>query len=111
MLKHAQRAVEKNPLKGGERALIPPPSNAVCHGTDLDRDHAIQAIRAFGGDKVAKSIWGKLTGYSRRALVETTFSRHKKIFGDRFFSRTRDRQAIESRLKCVILNKMMNAAA
>lgn len=95
----------------GGRALIPPPKNAICHKTDSDRDDAILVIRAFGGDKVAKSIWGKLTGYSQRALVETTFSRHKKIFGDRFFSRTRERQKVESRLKCVILNKMMRAAA
>jgi len=40
-------------------------------------------LRAFGGDKVAKSIWGKLSGYSRRALVETTFPRDKKMFGER----------------------------
>ena len=97
--------------KKGGKGLIPPPSNAVCHGTDPDRDHAVLTIRGLGGDKLAKSIWGKLTGYSQRALVETTFSRHKKIFGDRFFSRTRERQKVESRLKCVILNKMMRAAA
>lgn len=95
----------------GGRALIPPPKNAICHGTDPDRDHAVLTIRGFGGDKIAKSIWGKLSGYSQRALVETTFSRHKKIFGDRFFSRTRERQKLESRLKCVILNKMMSAVA
>ena len=96
--------------KGG-RGLIPPPSNAVCHGTDLERDDAIKVIRAFGGDKVAKSIWGKLSGYSRRALVETTFSRHKKMFGERAFSRTQERIVLENRLKCVLLNKMIRAAA
>ncbi len=97
--------------KKGGRALIPPPKNAVCHGTDLDRDRAILDIRIFGGDKIAKSIWGKLTGYSERALVETTFSRYKKMFGDRCFSRTRERQRVESRLKCTMLNKMMRSAA
>ena len=96
--------------KGG-KCLIPPPSNAVCHGTDLERDDAIKVIRAFGGDKVAKSIWGKLSGYSRRALVETTFSRYKKMFGERAFSRTQERIVLENRLKCVLLNKMTRAAA
>lgn len=96
--------------KGG-KALIPPPSNAVCHGTDLERDDAIKVIRAFGGDKIAKSIWGKLSGYSRRALVETTFSRYKKMFGERAFSRTRERIVVENRLKCVLLNKMIRGAA
>lgn len=96
--------------KGG-KCLIPPPRNAVCHGTDLERDDAIKVIRAFGGDKVAKSIWGKLSGYSRRALVETTFSRYKKMFGERAFSRTEERIVLENRLKCVLLNKMMRAGA
>ena len=97
--------------KKGGKGLIPPPSNAVCHGTDLERDDAIKVIRAFGGDKVAKSIWGKLSGYSRRALVETTFSRYKKMFGERAFSRTQERIVLENRLKCVLLNKMIRAAA
>jgi hypothetical protein len=93
----------------GAKSLIPPPSNAVCHGTDLERDKAIQVIRAFGGDKIAKSSWGKLSGYSRRALVETTFSRYKKMFGERAFSRTQERIILENRLKCVLLNKMIRA--
>ncbi len=95
--------------KGG-KSLIPPPSNAVCHGVDLERDDAIKMIRAFGGDKIAKSIWGKLSGYSRRALVETTFSRYKKVFGERAFSRTQERIVLENRLKCILLNKMIRTA-
>ena len=97
--------------KKGGKSLIPPPSNGVCHGRDLERDEAIKVIQAFGGDKIAKSIWGKLSGYSRRALVETTFSRYKKMFGERAFSRTQERIVLENRLKCVLLNKMMRAAA
>ena len=95
----------------GGKSLIPPPSNGVCHGRDHERDEAIKVIQAFGGDKVAKSIWGKLSGYSRRALVETTFSRYKKMFGERAVSKTQERMVLENRLKCVLLNKMMKAAA
>lgn len=97
--------------RSGGKSLIPPPSNGVCRGIDLERDDAIKVIRAFGGDKMAKSIWGKLSGYSRRALVETTFSRYKKMFGERAFSRTEERIVLENRLKCVLLNKMIRAAA
>lgn len=97
--------------KKSGKCLIPPPSNAVCHGTDLERDDAIKVIRALGGDKIAKSIWGQLSGYSRRVLVETTFSRYKKMFGERAFSRTQERIVLENRLKCVLLNKMIRAAA
>jgi hypothetical protein len=35
--------------KGG-KGLIPPPSNAACCSTDLERDEAIKVIRAFGGE-------------------------------------------------------------
>lgn len=105
------RAIRDLIRKRGAKALIPPPKSAVCHGKDPERDEAILVIRSFGGDKIAKSIWGKLSGYSRRALVETAFSRYKKMFGERAFSRTAERIIIENRLKCVLLNKMMRAAA
>jgi Transposase DDE domain len=95
----------------GGKALIPPPKNGVCSGIDADRDKAVLDIRALGGDKIARSIWGKLTGYSRRALVETTFSRYKKMFGEKAFSRTYERQIVENRLKCLLMNKMIRAAA
>jgi hypothetical protein len=95
----------------GGRALIPPPKNGVCRGIDIDRDQAVLVIRGLGGDKIARSIWGKLTGYSRRALVETTFSRYKKMFGEKAFSRTYERQVVENRLKCLLLNKMIRAVA
>lgn len=95
--------------KGGE-ALIPPPKNGVCHGVDIDRDQAILDIHVLGGDKIARSIWGKLTGYSRRALVETTFSRYKRMFGEKAFSRTYERQIFENRLKCLLINKMIRPA-
>ena len=94
----------------GGKAFIPPPKNGVCNGTDADRDQAVLDIRALGGDKIARSIWGKLTGYSRRALVETTFSRYKKMFKEKAFSRTHDRQVVENRLKCLLMNKMIRAA-
>ncbi len=51
------------------------------------------------------------SGYSRRGLVETTFSRYKKMFGERAFSRTQERMIVENRLKCVLLNKMIRPAA
>lgn len=93
------------------RPLIPPPKHAICRGDDPDRDRAVREIRSLGGDLVAKSIWGKFSGYSRRALVETTFSRYKKMFGDLAFSRTQERIIVENLLKCVLLNKMIRASA
>lgn len=88
------------------KALIPPPKNALYKFTDSERDIAIATMRGLGGDKEARSIWGKLTGYSRRALVETAFSRLKRLFGERLFSKSFDRQSIENTARCMLLNQM-----
>lgn len=91
----------------GGRALIPPPRNGRVQGKDEDRDDAIRLIRGLGNDEKARSIWGKLTGYSRRAFVETAFSRMKGLFGDRLFSKKIENQKLEISLRCLLLNKMM----
>jgi hypothetical protein len=64
------------------------------HFWDKDRDDAIRIIHVLGGDKEAKSLWGKLTGIVERALVETSFSRMKRLFGERLFSKTPDKQSL-----------------
>ena len=95
----------------GSKALVPPPKNARYRQTNDDRDEALCIITGLGGGKEGRSLWGRLTGYSRRALVETAFSRMKRTFGDRLFSKTPDKQSVENRLRCVILNKMRCAYA
>lgn len=98
----ARRAIKKK----GATALVPPPRNARINKVDQERDLAVLAIKGLGGDQVARSLWGKLTGYSYRVLVETAFSRYKRIFGPRLFSQTFERQSVENRLKIIMLNKM-----
>lgn len=100
----SQEAIRKKKSQG----LIPPPKHARYKGNDDERDEAIKIIRGLGGDKRAKSLWGKLTGYSRRALVETAFSRMKRMYGERLFSQIYEKQKIENRLRCLLLNKMRN---
>ena len=67
------------------QALIPPPRNGRIGGVDTNRDDAIRVIQGLGNSPQARSLWGKLTGYSSRALVETAFSRLKGIFAERLF--------------------------
>ena len=90
----------------GSKALIPPPKNARYKGSHDDRDQAIMWIKGLGNDTLARSLWGKLTGYSKRALVETAFSRIKRLFGSKLFSKTPNRQSLENTLRCLLLNKM-----
>ena len=95
----------------GALALIPPPINGRVRGKDPNRDDAIKLIRGLGGGKEARSLWGKLTGYSKRAIVESAFSRMKRLFGPKFFSKRFDSQEVESYLRCLIMNKMNGLAA
>ena len=60
----------------------------------------------LGNTEEAKTLWKKLTGYHRRSLVETAFSRFKGIFGDRLFSKHFDSQEIELNIKSQVLNRM-----
>ena len=71
------------------------------------RDDQLNIIKAFGGDDIARSLWKKLTMYHRRSLVETAFSRWKKLLGQSLSSRKMENKVIESQIKCKILNKMM----
>jgi hypothetical protein len=89
----------------GCRPLIPPPKNARFKYDGGERDEALKIIKGLGGDKQARSLWGKLTGYSQRSLIETAFSRLKRCYGDRLFSQEFERQFVESYLKCYLLNQ------
>lgn len=70
------------------------------------RNQQILDIAALGGDEIARSLWKKLKGYHRRSLVETAFYRFKTILGHVLKSRKMCSQIVESKIKCMILNKM-----
>jgi len=78
--KSAREAIAKR--KAG--SLIPPPKNGRYKGDGSERDKALLEIRGLGGDKHAKSIWGKLIGYSRRVFVEAFFLGLNDYFGKGF---------------------------
>lgn len=92
----------------GIEALITPPSNAKLRKEEemLNRNDFLKVWTVLGGDETAKKLARKLLGYTRRSLVETSFSRIKGIFGERFSSRSFSNISVEAHLKCWILNKM-----
>ena len=94
----------------GARALIPPRKNAKWKSGMKERNQAISQRKGLGLDQTGISLWGKLTGYSRRALVETTFSRMKGLYGPGFYSRKMDTQRVEGYLKCLMMNQMIKKA-
>lgn len=82
---------------------IPPRETAVVHeepGYPLSRNLYVQEIQALG-----KKTWKQKYGYHQRSKVETTFSRDKRIFGERLPSRLEDNQGVDLFLRCKLLNR------
>lgn len=91
-------------IQRNAQAIIPPRKNACLwpeEGPDHPRNKSLIDIELEN-----LKIWKKKIGYHIRSLVETTMLRLKKIFTGKFKSREFDNQRLESRLMCVILNKM-----
>ena len=85
--------------------IIPPRANAkIRQQTDkypLERSKHIKMIQDHGVIQ-----WQKSTGYGVRSLVETAFSRYKRIVGQFMYSKTLRNQKVEAKLACKALNIM-----
>ena len=88
------------------RVIVPPRSGAVPSKTaetaPTQRDQHLQLIAEHG-----RMGWQKASGYNRRALVEATIGRFKRVIGDGLRSRTDQRQATEINVAVAVLNRML----
>jgi len=91
--------------EAGTEGLIPPRRGArIWRGKDAGaaaRNRQLRRIRQGGRKK-----WKEGSGYHRRSLAETAFSRLKRIFGERLRSRVRENQGTEGLLWVRALNLM-----
>ena len=89
--------LRKEAYRKGVQLIVPPPKNGKRRkGAHMaNRNEAIDLIALLGGDKAARSLWGKVTGYNHRVKVESAFSRLKRLFGAAAFSRDPDAQFVE----------------
>lgn len=89
---------------------IPPNRNAIVHsnakGALAIRDEAVLQIKGLGGDDKARKMWKQLKGYHKRSLVETMMYRIKQLTGGKLRSRLWGTQQCESKVKCLVINKM-----
>lgn len=101
-------SVRKTFYDKGIEGIIPPPINArMRKERELSlRNEFLAVQRGLGGDGVARKLAKKLFHYHRRSLVETAFSRLKRLFGSRFQSRILENMKVEAHLKFWILNRM-----
>jgi hypothetical protein len=100
----------KAAYENGAHLLAPPRHGAVIRDAknpwEVERNKAIATIIGLGNSEESKKLWKKLTGYHRRSLVETAFSRFKGIFGSKLFSKSTDNQDVELMVKALALNGM-----
>lgn len=90
--------------------LTPPRKGAglVDRPSCQARNDAIKTILDLGADSLARSIWAKLTGYSKRVIIESLIARWKRLFGTRLASYNPVNIAKEVRLKVMMINEMID---
>lgn len=96
------------------KELMTPPRNGGVIRKEkalVKRNEAIQVIRGLGGDRLARSIWSKLTGYNRRVEVESMMARWKSLYSGELKSRDPQRQRVEVCLKAQMINKIIQDQA
>lgn len=95
----------------GIQDCIPPRKNAKVKGTaeTKERDFAIEIGALVGGDKEGINLWKSISGYHTRSLVETAFSRLKRMFGDKVKSKKFENISSETIFRCYVLNRMNHA--
>jgi hypothetical protein len=85
--------------------IVPPRATAVlsedAETSPTQRDQHLQSIAEHG-----RVGWQKRSGYTRRALVETSISRFKRVIGDALRSQTDRRRATEVAIAISALNRM-----
>ena len=93
-----------------KQLLTPPRTGAIIRaGPEMEeRNDAIRIIKGLGGDLLARTIWAKFTDYSKRALIESTISRWKRLYGASLKSQTAERIQKEVEIKSYLINKMID---
>ncbi len=98
-------AIEAHSPERRTRVVIPPQRNATLSRNSntamRERDRHIRAIERHG-----RREWYKLSGCTKRSMVENAVYRYKAIIGPEMRARTLARQRVEHRIGCEILNKM-----
>lgn len=95
----------------GAEVIVPPPKGATVHvGTkdpaQVNRNNAVLEILGLGGTNEARKLWKILKGYHIRSLVETAMYRIKQLVGGTLSSRKWEMQKVETKIKCIIVNRM-----
>ena len=94
----------------GAAVVVPPSKKAVASGrvTPAGRSRDIAVTRV---QEVGRRQWKKAAGNHQQGRAENTFFRYKRLLGSRLRSRDPGAQAVEVRLGCNALNRMLELGA
>jgi len=94
------------------KELLTPPNRKAVLRQEPEyrlRNDALRIIKGLGGDELARSIWSKLTGYSKRVVIESKIAAWKKLLGANLRSKTMERMSCEVKIKGMVFNQIIEA--
>ena len=91
-------------------AVVIPPRDTAVPSAGFEADPSVRDTHLLMIDSLGRIGWQEVTGYGRRALVETAMGRYKGLIGERLRSRGDAARRTEAVVGAVVLNRMLDAA-
>jgi hypothetical protein len=90
-------------------AVVIPPRTSSTPPDDLGTDASPRDVHVHAVAAMGRLGWQEVTGYGRRALVETTMGRCKALIGPRLRARHEAGRRTGAAVGAVVLNRMLAA--
>lgn len=91
-------------------AVVIPPRDTAVPSVEFEADPSPRDTHLLTIESLGRLGWQEVTGYGRRALVETAMGRYKSIIGSRLCARGEAAQRTEAIVGVAVLNRMLGAA-
>lgn len=91
-------------------AVVIPPREGSVPSAQFDDDPTQRDTHLLLIDSLGRLGWQQVSGYGRRALVETTMGRYKALIGTRLRARDEAGRRTEAAVGAEVLNRMLAAA-
>jgi len=95
--------------RGPDIEVVIPPRASSTAPPDLAMDASRRDVHVHTVEALGRLGWQEVTGYGRRALVETTMGRYKALIGNRLRARNEAGPRTEAEVGAVVLNRMLAA--
>ena len=90
-------------------AVVIPPRSSSTQPLELGTNASRRDVHVHTVAALGRLGWQEVTGYGRRALVETTMGRYKALIGTRLRARNDAGRRTEAAVGAVVLNRMLAA--